>query len=109
MLTPTLLKVAVSGARLPSKRNRSERPEAKSEPVTTRRWQRWEELPDVVYLLCRAWAPQLFNWAMHEHNQLNGIGAAYIRVSEDQQETGRQYHSIHEFEELPEVSIPQEN
>jgi DNA invertase Pin-like site-specific DNA recombinase len=38
---------------------------------------------------------------------LTGMGAAYIRVSDDQSDTQRQYAAIHAFEQRHEVTIPQ--
>ena len=38
---------------------------------------------------------------------LTGTGAAYIRVSTDQQDTERQYAGVRAFERRHEVSIPQ--
>src|SRR5262245_30243934 len=40
---------------------------------------------------------------------LRGAGAAYIRVSTDQQDTDRQYAAVHAFEKQHGVSIPVQN
>src|SRR5688572_28974613 len=37
---------------------------------------------------------------------LTGTGAAYLRVSDDQQETIRQYDAVHDFERRHGVTIP---
>src|SRR5262249_15019566 len=40
---------------------------------------------------------------------IDGPGAAYVRVSDDQQDTLRQYEVLHEFEKRHGVTIPQAN
>jgi DNA invertase Pin-like site-specific DNA recombinase len=40
---------------------------------------------------------------------LDGPGAAYLRVSDDQQDTQRQYEALHAFEKRHSVTIPKQN